>query len=395
MKAVTFHGNGNVAVDTIPDPQILTPYDAIVRVTSTAICGSDLHLYSGYIPSVEKGDVFGHEFMGEIVAVGSEVKKVKVGDRVLIPFTISCGNCRNCLAGRTSLCDNSNPNAWMADLLLGYTCSGLYGYSHAFGGYPGGQAEFVRVAWADVNAFAVPHDMSDEQVLFLTDIFPTGYQAADQADIEPGDTVAVWGCGPVGWFAIQSALLLGAERVICIERIPERLERARKLGADTIDADREDVVETLKQVTGGRGPDRAIDCVGMEAHSFSPDALLDKVKQTAKLTFDRAHVLRQAIYCVGKGGTVSVPGVYAGYIDMFPMGIVVNKGLTIRSGQTHVHTYLKPLLERIRNGDIDPSGVITHTLPLEAAPDAYKMFLTKSDGCEKVVLKPGMAVAGT
>jgi threonine dehydrogenase-like Zn-dependent dehydrogenase len=395
VKAVTFHGNGNVAVDTIPDPQILTPYDAIVRVTSTAICGSDLHLYSGYIPSVEKGDVFGHEFMGEIVAVGSEVKKVKVGDRVLIPFTISCGNCRNCLAGRTSLCDNSNPNAWMADLLLGYTCSGLYGYSHAFGGYPGGQAEFVRVAWADVNAFAVPHDMSDEQVLFLTDIFPTGYQAADQADIEPGDTVAVWGCGPVGWFAIQSALLLGAERVICIERIPERLERARKLGADTIDADREDVVETLKQVTGGRGPDRAIDCVGMEAHSFSPDALLDKVKQTAKLTFDRAHVLRQAIYCVGKGGTVSVPGVYAGYIDMFPMGIVVNKGLTIRSGQTHVHTYLKPLLERIRNGDIDPSGVITHTLPLEAAPDAYKMFLTKSDGCEKVVLKPGMAVAGT
>ncbi len=395
MKAVTFHGNGNVAVDTIPDPQILTPYDAIVRVTSTAICGSDLHLYSGYIPSVEKGDVFGHEFMGEIVAVGSEVKKVKVGDRVLIPFTISCGNCRNCLAGRTSLCDNSNPNAWMADLLLGYTCSGLYGYSHAFGGYPGGQAEFVRVAWADVNAFAVPHDMSDEQVLFLTDIFPTGYQAADQADIAPGDTVAVWGCGPVGWFAIQSALMLGAERVICIERIPERLERARKLGADTIDADREDVVETLKQVTGGRGPDRAIDCVGMEAHSFSPDALLDKVKQTAKLTFDRAHVLRQAIYCVGKGGTVSVPGVYAGYIDMFPMGIVVNKGLTIRSGQTHVHTYLKPLLERIRNGDIDPSGVITHTLPLEAAPDAYKMFLTKSDGCEKVVLKPGMAVAGT
>jgi threonine dehydrogenase-like Zn-dependent dehydrogenase len=395
VKAVTFHGNGNVAVDTIPDPQILTPYDAIVRVTSTAICGSDLHLYSGYIPSVEKGDVFGHEFMGEIVAVGSEVKKVKVGDRVLIPFTISCGNCRNCLAGRTSLCDNSNPNAWMADLLLGYTCSGLYGYSHAFGGYPGGQAEFVRVAWADVNAFAVPHDMSDEQVLFLTDIFPTGYQAADQADIAPGDTVAVWGCGPVGWFAIQSALMLGAERVICIERIPERLERARKLGADTIDADREDVVETLKQVTGGRGPDRAIDCVGMEAHSFSPDALLDKVKQTAKLTFDRAHVLRQAIYCVGKGGTVSVPGVYAGYIDMFPMGIVVNKGLTIRSGQTHVHTYLKPLLERIRNGDIDPSGVITHTLPLEAAPDAYKMFLTKSDGCEKVVLKPGMAVAGT
>jgi threonine dehydrogenase-like Zn-dependent dehydrogenase len=393
MKAVTFHGAGKVSVDTHPDPRILTPYDAIVRVTSTAICGSDLHMYSGYVPTVEKGDVFGHEFMGEIVEVGSEVKKVKTGDRVLVPFTISCGNCRNCKAGKTSLCDNSNPNAWMADLLIGYTCSGLYGYSHAFGGYPGGQAEYVRIAWADANAFPVPDGMSDEQVLFLTDIFPTGYQAAEQADIEPGDTVAIWGCGPVGWFAIQSAYLLGAERVIAIDRVPDRLERARALGADTINADDEDVVETLKNVTGGRGPESAIDCVGMEAHSHAVDALADKAKQMLRLTFDRAHVLRQAIYSVGKGGTVSVPGVYVGFIDKFPMGVVVNKGLTIRSGQTHVHTYVQPLLERIRNGDIDPTQVITHVMRLERAPEAYDMFVEKRDGCEKVVLKPGLEAA--
>jgi threonine dehydrogenase-like Zn-dependent dehydrogenase len=393
MKAVTFHGTGKVGVDTHPDPRILTPYDAIVRVTSTAICGSDLHMYSGYVPTVEKGDVFGHEFMGEIVEAGAEVTKVKVGDRVLVPFTIACGSCRNCKLGKTSLCDNSNPNAWMADLLVGYTCSGLYGYSHAFGGYPGGQAEYVRIAWADANAFPVPDGMSDEQVLFLTDIFPTGYQAAEQADIQPGDTVAIWGCGPVGWFAIQSAYLLGAERVIAIDRVPERLDRARALGADTIDADDEDIVETLKNATGGRGPDRAIDCVGMEAHSHAVDALADKAKQMLRLTFDRAHVLRQAIYAVGKGGTVSVPGVYVGFIDKFPMGVVVNKGLTIRSGQTHVHTYVQPLLERIRNGQIDPTRVITHVLPLERAPEAYDMFAEKRDGCEKVVLKPGLHAA--
>ena len=393
MRAVTYRGTGKVSVNTVPDPEILTPYDAIVRVTSTAICGSDLHMYSGYIPTVEKGDVFGHEFMGEIVEVGSAVKNVKRGDRVLVPFTISCGSCRNCKLGKTSLCDNSNPNAWMADMLIGYTCSGLYGYSHAFGGYPGGQAEYVRIAWADVNAFPVPPDLSDEQVLFLTDIFPTGYQAAEQAGIEPGDTVAVWGCGPVGWFTIQSAFLLGAARVVAIDRVPERLERARALGADTIDAEHDDVVETLKNTTGGRGPERAIDCVGMEAHAFAPDALLDRAKQTLKLSFDRAHVLRQAIFSVGKGGTVSVPGVYAGYIEKFPMGIVVNKGLTIVSGQTHVHTYLQPLLDRIRRGEIDPTRVITHVLPLDAAPDAYKMFVAKTDGCEKVVLKPGLEAA--
>ncbi len=393
MKAVTFHGNGKVGVDETPDPAILTPYDAIVRVTSTAICGSDLHMYSGYIPTVQKGDVFGHEFMGEIVEVGSEVKKVRAGDRVLVPFTIACGNCLHCRAGKTSLCDNSNPNAWMADLLLGYTCSGLYGYSHAFGGYPGGQAEYVRIAYADANAFVVPEGLADEQVLFLTDIFPTGYQAAEQADIQPGDTVAIWGCGPVGWFAIQSAFMLGAERVIAIDRIPSRLDRARALGADTIDFNTDDVVETLKTTTAGRGPDKAIDCVGMEAHSFAPDNVADKVKQTLKLSFDRAHVVRQAIYAVGKGGVVSVPGVYAGFIDKFPMGIVVNKGLTIRSGQTHVHRYVPKLLEMIQQGRIDPSKVISHVLPLDAAPEAYRMFVDKVDDCEKVVLKPAAARA--
>ena len=393
MRAVTFRGTGKISVETVPDPEILTPYDAIVRVTSTAICGSDLHMYSGYIPTVKKGDVFGHEFMGEIVEVGSEVKNVAAGDRVLVPFTISCGNCVHCRNGMTSLCDNSNPNAWMADMLLGYTCSGLYGYSHAFGGYPGGQAEYVRIAWADANAFKVPEELSDEQALFLTDIFPTGYQAAEQAEIAPGDTVAVWGCGPVGWFTIQSAFMLGAERVIAIDRIPYRLERARALGADTIDFENDDVVETLKTATAGRGPDRAIDCVGMEAHSFAPDNAADKVKQVLKLSFDRAHVIRQAIYAVGKGGVVSVPGVYAGFIDKFPMGMVVNKGLTIRSGQTHVHRYVPKLMEMIQDGRIDPSKVISHVLPLESAPEAYKMFVDKVDDCEKVVLKPFASAA--
>ena len=393
MKAVTFHGKGKVAVDTVPDPKILTPHDAIVRITSTAICGSDLHMYSGFIPTVEKGDVFGHEFMGEIVEVGSAVSKVKVGDRVIVPFTIACGHCLNCRAGKTSLCDNSNPNAWMGDLLIGYTCSGLYGYSHAFGGYPGGQAEYVRIAWADANAFVVPEGLRDEQVLFLTDIFPTGYQAAEQAEIKPGDVVAIWGCGPVGWFAIQSAFMLGAERVIAIDRLPDRLDRARELGADTINFLEHDVVETLKETTAGRGPDAAIDCVGMEAHGFSVDALFDRGKQAAKLIFDRAHVIREAIFAVGKGGTVSVPGVYGGYIDKFPMGIVVNKALTIRSGQTHVHKYVPLLLDKIARGEIDPTRVITHVLPLDKAPDAYDMFVKKADNCEKVVLKPGLVAA--
>jgi threonine dehydrogenase-like Zn-dependent dehydrogenase len=393
MKAVTFVGAENVRTQNVPDPTILTPHDAILRVTSTAICGSDLHMYAGLVPTVEKGDVFGHEFMGEVVAVGSAVTSLRVGDRVLVPFTIACGNCHQCRRGNTSLCDNTNPNAWMADLAIGYTCSGLYGYSHAFGGYPGGQAEYVRIAWADANAFKVPDDLEDEQVLFLTDIFPTGYQAAEQAGIEPGDVVAIWGCGPVGWFAIKSAYLLGAERVIAIDRIPDRLERAKAAGADVIDFEHTDVVEALKYETAGRGPDRVIDCVGMEAHSHAIDAVA-AAKQTLKLTFDRAHVLRQAIYCVGKGGTVSVPGIYVGFVDMFPMGMVVNKGLTIKSGQTHVHRYVGPLMERVRKGEIDPRAVITHRFSsLDEAPRAYAMFSAKTDGCEKVVFHPGLALA--
>lgn len=391
MRALRYHGKNKVSVDTVPDPQILRPHDAIVRVTSTAICGSDLHMYAGFVPTVEKGDIFGHEWMGEVVEVGSAVRTIEAGDRVVVPFTIACGNCRNCLRGTTSLCDNSNPNAWMGDMLLGYTCSGLYGYSHAFGGYPGGQAEFCRLVNADANAFKVPDGIPDEQALFLTDIFPTGWQAAAQADITPGDVVAVWGCGPVGWFTIASAFLMGASRVIAIDHIPDRLARARALGADTIDFSKDDVVEALKFETAGRGPDCAIDCVGMEAHGFSADALADRVKQAARLTFDRAHVLRQAIYAVGKGGTVSVPGVYVGLIDKFPMGIVVNKALTIRSGQTHVHRWIPELMARIERGEIDPSKVITHVMPLERAPEGYDMFTRKVDGVEKIVLKPGLA----
>ncbi|MFN2461228.1 MAG: zinc-dependent alcohol dehydrogenase [Candidatus Velthaea sp.] len=388
MKALRWHGNRKVSVDTVPDPQILAPTDAIIRVTSTAICGSDLHMYGGFVPTVKKGDIFGHEFMGEVVEVGSAVRTIRTGDRVLVPFTIACGSCIRCVAGKTSLCDNSNPNAWMGDFIVGYTPSGLYGYSHAFGGYPGGQAEYARIIFADTNAFKVPAHLSDDQVLFLTDILPTGWQAAEQCDITAGDVVAVWGCGPVGLFAIESALLLGAARVIAIDRIEYRLQRARDLGADTINFDDDDVVETLKQSTGGRGPDHAIDAVGMEAHSVAPDALLDRAKQALRLTMDRGHVLRQAVYACGKGGTVSVPGVYVGAVDMFPMGIAMNKGLQIRTGQTHVHRYVQPLMDRIERGEIRPQHVISHRLPLSEAPAAYEMFTEKTDNCEKVVLHP-------
>lgn len=388
MKAVRWHGNRNVSVDTVADPQILAPTDAIVHVTSTAICGSDLHMYNGFVPTVKKGDIFGHEFMGNVLEVGSAVRNLRAGDRVLVPFTIACGSCIRCVAGKTSLCDNSNPNAWMGDLIVGYTPSGLYGYSHAFGGYPGGQAEYARVVFADTNAFKVPDHLSDEQVLFLTDILPTGWQAAEQCGIVAGDVVAVWGCGPVGLFAIESALLQGAARVIAIDRIEYRLQRARDLGADTINFDDDDVVETLKTTTGGRGPDHAIDAVGMEAHSVAPDALLDRAKQALRLTMDRGHVLRQAVYACGKGGTVSVPGVYVGAVDLFPMGIAMNKGLQIRTGQTNVHRYVRPLMERIERGEIRPQHVISHELPLSDAPAAYEMFAAKTDDCEKVVLHP-------
>lgn len=387
MKALCWMGRTNLSVETVPDPQIINPRDAIIRITSTAICGSDLHLYDGYVPTMERGDILGHEFMGEIVETGKGVTNLKIGDRVVVPFPISCGSCFFCQRRLFSCCDNTNPNAWMAEKMYGYSPAGIYGYSHMMGGYAGGQAQFARVPFADVGPIKIENGLSDEQVLFLSDIFPTGYMAAENCDIQPGDTVAVWGCGPVGQFTIKSAFLLGAERVIAIDNVPERLLLAAQSGAETIISD-EDVVERLREMTGGRGPDACIDAVGLEAHGDGIGAIYDKVKQTLKLETDRPHVLREAIQACRKAGTVSVPGVYGGFVDKIPMGAVVNEGLTIKSGQTHVQRYLKPLLETIQRGEIDPSFVITHRLPLDAAPDAYKTFRDKEDGCIKVVLDP-------
>ncbi|WP_025745721.1 zinc-dependent alcohol dehydrogenase [Kallotenue papyrolyticum] len=391
MKAVCWHGIGEVRVESVPDPQILNPRDAIIKVTSTAICGSDLHLYNGYIPAVERGDILGHEFMGEVVEVGSQVRNLQVGDRVVVPFPIACGNCFFCRRELWSLCDNSNPNAWMAEQLWGYSPAGIFGYSHLVGGYAGGQAEYVRVPFADVGPYKVPEGLSDEQVLFLTDILPTGYMAAENCNIQPGDTVAVWGCGPVGQFAIKSAYLLGAERVIAIDRVPERLRLAREQGgAEVLNYTEVDVGDALKELTGGRGPDAAIDAVGMEAHNVGIDYIYDRVKQALMLETDRPTALRQAILYCRKGGTVSVAGVYGGFLDKIPFGAIMNKGLTITSGQTHVHRYLRPLMEQIERGAIDPSFIITHRLPLDEAPRAYELFKKKQDGCIKVVLKPEM-----
>ncbi|MGG6242013.1 zinc-dependent alcohol dehydrogenase [Nodosilinea sp. AN01ver1] len=388
MKAVCWHGSQDVRVDTVPDPKILNPHDAILKVTSTAICGSDLHLYDGYIPTMQSGDILGHEFMGEVVETGPEVTNLKKGDRVVVPFTISCGNCFFCNRDLWSLCDNTNPNAWMAEKFYGHSPSGLFGYSHLMGGYAGGQAEYVRVPFANVGPLKVPDGLTDEQVLFLTDIFPTGYMAAENCDIQPGEVVAVWGCGPVGQFAIRSAMMLGAERVIAIDRIPERLALAAAAGAETLNYEEMDAGVALKEMTGGLGPDCCIDAVGMEAHGTGVMALYDTVKQAVRMETGRAMVLRQAIVACRKGGKVSVPGVYGGFIDKMPMGAFVNKGLTMRSGQTHVHKYLRPLMERIQQGDIDPSFLITHRLPLEDAPRAYKIFRDKEEDCIKVVLKP-------
>jgi len=389
MKAVCWNGAKDVRVETVPDPKIINPRDAIVKITSTAICGSDLHLYDGFIPTMQKGDILGHEFMGEVVEVGSAVKNVNKGDRVVVPFTISCGNCFFCNRDLWSLCDNSNPNAWMVEKLMGHSPSGLFGYSHMMGGYAGGQAEYARVPFADVGLFKIPDGLTDEQVLFLTDIFPTGYMAAENCNIEPGDTVAVWGCGPVGQFAIASAYLLGAERVIAIDRVPERLQMAKEYGkAEILNFEDIDVGEALKEMTGGRGPDAVIDAVGMEAHGTDLMGLVDKAKQAVRLETDRPTALRQAIVACRKGGHVSIPGVYGGFIDHMPMGAAMNKGLTLKTGQTHVHRYLKPLLEHIQNGDIDPSFVITHRLPIDQAPEAYEIFKHKKDNCIKVVLKP-------
>jgi threonine dehydrogenase-like Zn-dependent dehydrogenase len=389
MKAVCWHGANKIQVDTVPDPKILNPRDAIIKITSTAICGSDLHLYNGLIPTMEKGDIMGHEFMGEVVEIGSAIKNIQIGDRVVVPFTISCGNCFFCNRDLWSLCDNSNPNGWLAEKVMGHSPSGLFGYSHIFGGYAGGQAEYARVPFADVGLLKIPDGLTDEQVLFLTDIFPTGYMAAENCHIKPGDIVAVWGCGPVGQFAIKSAHMFGAERVIAIDRIPERLQMAKEQGnAEILNYEEIDVGEALKEMTGGRGPDAVIDAVGLEAHGTDYMALYDQVKQAVKLEPDRPTALRNAIVSCGKGGHVSVAGAYAGFIDKLPMGAAMNKGLTFKMGQTHVHKYLRPLLERIQNGDIDPSFVITHKLPLEQASHGYEIFKHKKESCIKVVLKP-------
>jgi threonine dehydrogenase-like Zn-dependent dehydrogenase len=389
MRAVCWNGVHDVSVEDVPDPAILNPRDAIVRVTSTAICGSDLHLYDGYIPTMMKGDILGHEFMGEVVEVGSEVNNLQVGDRVVVPFPISCGNCFFCQNEMYSLCDNSNPKAYMAEKLYGYAPAGIYGYSHLMGGYAGGQAEYARVPFADVGPLKVPDELSDEQVLFLTDIFPTGYQAAEFCDIQPGHTIAVFGAGPVGQFAIRSALMLGAERVIAIDRFEDRLQMAGRVpGVDTLNYEETDVVEGLKEMTGGRGPDACIDAVGMEAHGSGVVGMYDKAKQAVRLQTDRPTALREAIQACRKGGTVSIPGVYGGFIDKVPMGAAFNKGLTLRMGQTHVHRYLKPLLQKISDHEIDPAFVITHRMPMEDAPKAYDIFKKKEDHCIKVVLKP-------
>ena len=389
MKAVCWHGAQDVRVETVPDPKILNPRDAIIKITSTAICGSDLHLYEGNIPTMESGDILGHEFMGEVVETGREVKNLQKGDRVVVPFTISCGGCFFCQKDLWSLCDNSNPNTWMAEKFYGHSPAGIYGYSHLLGGYAGGQAEYARIPYADVGPIKVPDGLEDDKVLFLTDIFPTGYMAAENADIEPGDTVAVWGCGPVGQFAIRSAYMLGAARVIAIDRFAERLQMAQEQGkAEIINYEEVDAGEALKEMTGGRGPDRCIDAVGMEAHGTDAMAVYDQVKQGLKMETGKPTVLRQAIVACRKGGTVSIPGVYGGFVDKVPLGAIVNKGLTLRSGQTHVQKYLQPLLDRIQQGEIDPSYVISHRMSIDDAPKGYKMFRNKEDNCTKVVLKP-------
>jgi threonine dehydrogenase-like Zn-dependent dehydrogenase len=389
VKAACWQGKHKVGVEQVKDPEILNPRDAIVRITRTAICGSDLHLYDGYIPTMEPGDVLGHEFMGEVVDIGSEVKKLEKGDRVVVPFTIACGQCYYCKHELWSACDNTNPNAWIAEKLYGYSGSGLFGYSHMMGGYAGGQAQFARVPFADVGAMKVPQGLSDEQVLFLSDIFPTGFMAAENCDIKHGDVVAIWGCGPVGQFTIRSAFLLGAEKVVAIDRFPERLKLARAGGADIINYEEvDDLVEELKWITGGRGPDACIDAVGMEAHGSGAIAAYDYSKQRLKLSFDRPTVLRQAIQACRKGGVVSVAGVYGGMLDKLPFGASFGKGLIFKMGQTHMHRYMEPLLKRIQTGDIDPSFVITHRLALDEAPDAYQTFRDKQDQCIKVVLDP-------
>ena len=390
MRATVWSGRNKVEVQNVPDPKILNDRDAIVKISSTAICGSDLHLYDGYIPAMRKGDILGHEFMGEIVETGKGVSNLAVGDRVVVPFPIACGNCNSCSRGLFSLCENSNPNASAAEKLFGDTTCGIFGYSHLTGGYAGGQAEYARVPFADVGPLKIESGLDDEQVLFLTDVFPTGWMAAEMCDIKPGDIVAVWGCGPVGQFAIASAYLMGAERVIAIDRFEYRLRMAReKAGAETIDYEQTPVREALREMTGGRGPDHCIEAAGMEAHHHNPGMYAyDRVKQAARLESERGYALREAILNCRSGGTVSIAGVYGGFMDKFPIGAIMNRSLTIRSGQCHVQRYLRPLLERIENGDIDPSFIVTHRMSLDEASNGYETFKHKQDECVKVVLKP-------
>ena len=389
MKAVCWNDKRDMRVEDVPDPKLLNPRDAIIKVSLSAICGSDLHLYNGFVPTMMQGDIVGHEFMGEVVEAGSAVENLKVGDRVVVPFPISCGNCFFCRKELFSLCENSNPNAWMAEKMWGHSPAGIYGYSHMLGGYAGGQAEYVRVPFADVGPLKVPDDLSDEQALFLSDIFPTGYMAAEQCEIQPGDTVAVWGCGPVGQFAIKSAYLLGAETVVAIDRFPERLSMAEEEGgAVTINYEELDVYDTLMEMTGGRGPDSCIDAVGMEAHAPGITGIYDRAKQMMMLETDRPQALREAITACRNGGCLSIAGVYGGFLDKVPFGSIMNRSLKVKTGQTHVQHYMKPLLEIVEKGEIDPSFVITHRMRLDDAPEGFQMFVNKEDECIKIVLKP-------
>jgi threonine dehydrogenase-like Zn-dependent dehydrogenase len=391
MKAVCWMGTHKMTVENVPDPRILNPRDAIVRITSTCICGSDLHLYNGFIPTMEQGDIMGHEFMGEVVETGPGVskEKLKTGDRVVVPFTIACGHCFFCERQLWSSCENSNPNYWLAEKMMGSSPSGLFGYTHMMGGYAGGQAQYARVPFADVGPLKIPDGIPDDKVVFLSDIFPTGYFGALNCDIQPGDTVAIWGCGPVGQFAIRSAFMLGAERVIAIDRFGYRLQMAQDGGAETINYQEvDDVVATLKDMTANVGPDSCMDAVGMEAHDDNLMYVVDRAKQAIKLETDRPTVLRQCIQACRKGGTISVPGVYSGFADTVPMGAFMNKGLSMKTGQTHMMRFMQPLLERIEKGEIDPSFVISHKVPIDLAPQMYKTFRDKEDNCTKVVLDP-------